>query len=148
MPSPLGRIDRVDREPVAALSRDVGPDQLQAEWPRFEEGFDSLHGRRIFGLMFGDREMYRLATARLERYAVNPLGLDETVIPGGPYLRLRLRGEVPAVYGSIGQAFDHLMEYADHDPDRPLIEHYIHEGQIDCLVPIKKVDRLDELSRS
>jgi DNA gyrase inhibitor GyrI len=91
----------------------------------------------MLGLMFGDREMYRLATVRLDRDAGNPLGLDETLIPGGPYLRLRLRGEVPAVYDSIGQAFEHLMQYADHDPDRPLIEYYIHEGRIDCLVPIK-----------
>jgi hypothetical protein len=137
MHSPLGRIDRVDREPLAALSRDVPPDQLQAEWPRFEGAFDSLLGRKMLGLMFGDREMYRLATARLDRDAGNSLGLEETVIPGGPYLRLRLRGEVPAVYDSIGHAFDDLLEYADHDPDRPLIEYYIHEGQIDCLVPIK-----------
>jgi hypothetical protein len=137
MHSPLGRIDRVDRKPVAALSRDVPPDEIQAEWPRFEGAFDSLRGRKMLGLMFGDRELYRLATARLERDGGNSLGLEETVIPGGPYLRLRLRGEVPDVYDSIGQAFDDLMEYADHDPDRPLIEYYIHEGQIDCLVPIK-----------
>jgi hypothetical protein len=44
---------------------------------------------------------------------------------------------VPAVYEAIAQAFNDLMEYADHDPDRPLIEYYIREGQIDCLVPIK-----------
>src|SRR5262249_22981063 len=73
----------------------------------------------------------------VSRDAENPLGLDETTIPGGPYLRLRLIGEPPAVYGQIAAAFDELFEHADHDPTRPLIEFYRREGEVDCLVPVK-----------
>ena len=64
------------------------------------------------------------------------LGLDETTIPGGRYLRLRLIGDAPGVYGQIAAAFNELFEHADHDPTRPLIEFYRREGEIDCLVPV------------
>jgi hypothetical protein len=29
------------------------------------------------------------------------------------------------------------MVYSDHDSGRPLIEYYIRDGEIDCVVPIK-----------
>jgi len=40
------------------------------------------------------------------------------------------------MYDRIGVAFDELFEHADHDPSRPLIEHYHSEGRVDCLVPV------------
>lgn len=135
----LGRIDVVVREDVAALSRDVPGDlaTVQASWPAFEGAFDSLQGRSMMGLVFDD--VYRLSSVRIDRDVDNPLGLDETVIPGGTYLRLRLRGAAPEVYGQIGPAFDELFARADHDAERPHIEHYRREGEVDCLVPVRRV---------
>src|SRR5262245_11034601 len=135
----LGRIEIVTREDTAALSRDVSMNlaAIREAWPAFESGFDSLRGRRMIGLIDNRAGTYRLCTERLPRDAENPLGLDETTIPGGPYLRLRLIGEPPAVYGQIAAAFDELFEHADHDPARPLIEFYRREGEVDCLVPVK-----------
>ena len=43
----------------------------------------------------------------------------------------------PEVYSRIGAAFDALFEQADHDPDRPVIEFYRREDEIDCLVPVR-----------
>ena len=138
MTGKLGRIATVTREDTPALSRDVPLDiaAIQEAWPAFESGFDSLQGRRMMGLIDNRSATYRLCTERLPRDADNPLRLDETTIPGGPYLRLRLIGEAPGVYGQIGAAFDELFEHADHDPDRPLIEFYRREGEVDCLVPV------------
>jgi hypothetical protein len=135
----LGAIADVTREDTAALSRDVPLDlaAIQEAWPAFESAFDSLRGRRMMGLIDNRGATYRLCTERLPRDAENPLGLDETTIPGGHYLRLRLIGEPPGVYGQIGAAFDELFEHADHDPARPLIEFYRREGEVDCLVPVK-----------
>lgn len=85
----LGRIDVVTLDERPALSRDV-PDDLaavQAAWPDFEGAFDSLRGRSMMGLVYDG--VYRLSTVRLDRDVDNPLALDETVIPGGDYLRLR-----------------------------------------------------------
>jgi hypothetical protein len=137
----LGRIANVTRDDTPALSRDVPLDlaAIQEAWPVFESGFDSLRGRRMMGLIDNRAGTYRLCTQRLPRDRENPLGLDETTIPGGPYLRLRLVGDPPGVYGQIAAAFDELFEHADHDPTRPLIEFYRREGEVDCLVPVKGI---------
>lgn len=137
----LGRIDVVTLDDTPALSRDVALDiaAVQAAWPAFEGAFDSLQGRRMMGLIYGDAGVYRVASVRVERDSRNPLGLDETLIPGGAYLRLRLRGEPSQVYDQISEAFDALFALADHDADRPHIESYRREGEVDCLVPINLV---------
>ena len=135
----LGRIDVVTLDDTPALSRDVTLDiaTVQAAWPDFEGSFDSLQGRKMMGLVYGRERVYRMASVRLDRDDDNPLALAETVIPGGDYLRLRLRGAAPAVYGQIEPAFDALFARADHDPERPHIEHYRREGEVDCLVPMR-----------
>jgi hypothetical protein len=137
----LGRIANVTRQDAAALSREVPLDlpTIQEAWPAFESAFDSLRGRRMMGLIDNRAGTYRLCTERLPRDRENPLGLDETTIPGGRYLRLRLIGDPPDVYGQIATAFDELFEHADHDPTRPLIEFYRREGEVDCLVPVNAV---------
>jgi hypothetical protein len=134
----LGRIANVTRQDTAALSREVPLDlaAIQEAWPAFESGFDSLRGRRMMGVIDNRAGRYRLCTERLPRDRENSLGLDETTIPGGRYLRLRLIGDPPGVYGQIAAAFDELFEHADHDPTRPLIEFYRREGEVDCLVPV------------
>jgi len=91
----------------------------------------------MMGLIDNRAGTYRLCTERLPRDRENPLGLDETTIPGGRYLRLRLSGDPPGVYSQIAAAFDELFEHAEHDPTRPLIEFYRREGEVDCLVPVK-----------
>jgi hypothetical protein len=135
----LGSIANVTRQDTAALSRKVPLDlaMIQEAWPAFEAGFDSLRGRRMMGLIDNRAGTYRLCTERLPRDLENPLNLDETTIPGGRYLRLRLIGDPPGIYDQIAAAFDELFEHADHDPTRPLIEFYRREGEIDCLVPVK-----------
>ncbi|WP_068481566.1 GyrI-like domain-containing protein [Pseudoclavibacter helvolus] len=134
----LGRIDVLDLGDTPALSQDVvlDVDAVQAAWPGFEGAFDSLQGRKMMGLVFGGNNIYRLSSVRLDRDDDNPLGLDETTIPGGLYLRLRLRGNAPEIYEQISPAFDVLFALADHDSDRPHIEYYKREGRVDCLVPI------------
>lgn len=133
----LGRIDVVTLDERPALSRDVADDLevVQAAWPDFEGAFDSLQGRSMMGLVYDG--VYRMSTVRLDRDSDNPLALEETVIPGGDYLRLRLRGTAPAVYEQIGEAFEVLFDRADHDADRPHIEYYRREGEVDCLVPVR-----------
>lgn len=134
----LGAIDRITRVDTPALSRDVpfNLDTIQTAWPKFEVAFDSLRSRKMMGLVFNDDDLYRMCSVRLERDAENSLQLDETVIPGGDYLRMRLRGEPSVVYGLIPEAFEALFVDADHDPTRPHIEHYRREGEVDCLVPV------------
>jgi hypothetical protein len=132
------RTDTITLDDTPALSQDVPFDisAIHEAWPKFENSFDSLRGRKMMGLFTFDEDVYRMATARLDRDHDNPLGYDETVIPGGHYLRLRLRGPAPAIYERIAPAFDELFASADYDPTRPHIEYYRREGAVDCLVPI------------
>lgn len=92
----------------------------------------------MMGLFYGGNNTYRMSTTRLDRDHDNPLGHDETVIPGGRYLRLRLRGAAPSIYADIAPAFDVLFANAHHDLSRPHIEYYRREGEVDCLVPISE----------
>jgi hypothetical protein len=57
------------------------------------------------------------------------------VVPGGSYLRERLRGEPPAVYDRIPAAFDALQSRALRDPARPGIESYRRRDVVDVLLP-------------
>ena len=134
-----GAIVRVTRPDVSVLSMDVPLDlpQVQRAWPKFEASLDSLRGRRMMGLVYNRQNIYRIATSKLDRDSDHTYDLQETVVPGGDYLRLTLVGTPPEIYSRIGAAFDALLEQADHDPDRPLIEFYRREGEIDCLVPVR-----------
>lgn len=91
---PLGRLDRVTLVDMPALSKDVPFDRFQSAWPEFERSLDSLCGRKMMGLVFDDLDMYRLCSVRLARDAHNSLGLDEAIIPGGDYLRLRMQASL------------------------------------------------------
>jgi hypothetical protein len=133
--------DSITLNDMPALSRDVplNISAIQDGWPKFENSFDSLQGRKMMGLFYSDTHVYRMTTTRLDRDHGNPLGYEETVIPGGHYLRLRLRGPAPAIYERIAPAFDELFATAAHDPTRPHIEYYRREGAVDCLVPINSL---------
>ena len=64
------------------------------------------------------------------------LGLETAVIPGGAYLRARLRGEPPAVYERIAPTFEELSRAAAADETRPEIEFYRRLDEIDLFLPI------------
>ena len=64
------------------------------------------------------------------------LGLEAGTLPGGRYLRSRLRGEPPEVYERIGPTFAALVKAARPDETRPSIEFYRHRDEIDLLLPV------------
>ena len=64
------------------------------------------------------------------------LGLEPGTLPGGRYLRARLRGEPPEVYERIGPTFATLVKAARPDPPRPSLEFCRHRDEIDVLLPV------------
>ena len=64
-------------------------------------------------------------------------GFETGMIPGGLYLRVRLRGEPPGIYERIGPRMAELEASSDRDEDRPLIEFYRRRDEIDLLVPAR-----------
>jgi DNA gyrase inhibitor GyrI len=62
--------------------------------------------------------------------------LESGTLPGGCYLRARLRGNPPGVYARIGPTFGELTKQAKPDTSRPSLEHYRRHDEIDLLLPI------------
>jgi DNA gyrase inhibitor GyrI len=75
--------------------------------------------------------------ANIRRAWAEPVpGLESGTLPGGRFLRARLRGEPPAVYERIGPTFDELTRHTKPDRSRPSLEHYRRHDEIDLLLPV------------
>ena len=124
----------VARQPTPVLFV-AGEDELgaiRAAWERLE-AVVPLRGRRFFGV-FDPGAWYRACVERLPDEEAGEL--EAGVIPGGPYLRERLRGEPPGIYTELAAAFERLEALAQRDPSRPGIEHYRRRDEIDVLMPV------------
>jgi hypothetical protein len=131
-------VDRIERHdtPVMFLRAEDFPAGIAAAWQQLEERFDSLKGRRFFGAFDPGSFEYRACVQIQPGDDPAGLGLEEGVLPGGGYARVRLRGEPPQIYDEIQPAFDELEKRFDRDAGRPSIEHYRRRDQIDLLLPV------------
>jgi hypothetical protein len=127
----------VEREDTAILYV-RGADEIagiRAAWDRLE-AVVPLRGRRFIGAAWDDDGVYR---ACVERLAGEEGGdLEAGVLPGGAYLRKRLRGDPPALYDRIAPGFDVLAAAATRDRARPLLERYRRHDEIDLLMPVAR----------
>jgi hypothetical protein len=135
------RVSRVTREPleVAYVETQDEIADIQAAWPRLEGLVGQLRGKHFYGSFDPIAGIYR-ACVVVSDSAELPVeaqqALTRGVLPGGDYLRLRLRGEPPQVYELLGPAFDHLTSIATPDRGRPSLEHYRRHNEIDALLPV------------
>jgi hypothetical protein len=133
---------RVERSetPVMYVSAEGDPRYVagagQRAFADLESRLGSLRGRRFFGVFDPITREYLACVQRTDGDDPAALGLRETVLPGGTYLRARLTGEPPAVYDRIAPTFDALEAEAEPDPGRPLIEFYRRYDQIEVLLPV------------
>jgi hypothetical protein len=124
---------RRDATPVMCLSVPDQPDEIGDGWQRLEE-IVGLRGRRFFGAF--DHGQYRVCVAVRDGDDPDSLGLDRWVLPGGWYLRSKLRGEPGDLYDQIAPAFSALEQAAIRDERRPGIECYRRRDEIDLLLPV------------
>jgi len=133
----------VNREPtpIMFVAKDGPPDE--AAKPAFDEleaALPSLKGRRFYGYFDHPTGRYVACVAAEEGDDAGALGLEVGELPGGRYLRARLQGEPPALYGQISPTFDELAEAAGDTADRtrPWLEFYRREDEVDVLLPVAK----------
>jgi hypothetical protein len=126
--------------PVMFVAAEGGPrvvaDAAQRAFSELESRIGSLRGRHFFGVFDPASSEYLACVQTRDGDDPAALGLRETVLPGGAYLRATLTGQPPAVYALIAPTFDELETHAHPDSDRPLIEFYRRHNEIDLLVPV------------
>jgi hypothetical protein len=129
-----------DETPVMFVAAEGDPRVVagaaQQAFSELESRLGPLRGRRFFGVFDPVSSEYLACVQTRDGDDSRALGLTETVIPGGAYLRATVTGEPPAVYARIAPTFDELEKHANPDSDRPLIEFYRRHDEIDLLVPV------------
>jgi hypothetical protein len=130
-------MDEVEREPVEVMflrTRD-DPADMGPAWQRLE-GLVGTRGRKFFGAFYPSTKEYRVCVQIKEGDDAGALGLETDTLPGGCYLRERIRGEPPALYERIAPTFQELLNHATSDEARPSIEFYRRHDEIDLLLPL------------
>ena len=130
-------MDEVEREAVEVMFIRT-PDEV-AEFGRAFQRLEELvgtRGRKFFGAFYPREKEYRACVQLQEADDPSALELETGTLPGGRYLRERIRGEAPALYERIGPTFEELVKHATPDETRPSIEFYRRHDEIDLLLPV------------
>ena len=118
------------------------PVEIRGCWELLEARV-GVRGRKFFGAFDPSTKEYRACVRLKEGDDPAALGLESGSVPGGRYLRVRLRGEPPEVYERIGPTFAALAKVAAVDETRTSIEFYRRRDEIDLLLPVVE-SRADE----
>ena len=127
-------IERAETQVIFLRTRD-DPVEIRRGWERLE-ALVGLRGRKFFGAFDASMREYRVCVQVTKDDDPAALGLEAGTLPGGRYLRARLRGEPPEVYERISPTFAALVKAAVPDETRPSIEFYRHRDEIDLLLPV------------
>ncbi len=132
------QVAEVEREDSTVMFLEVEDSvrQIGAGWDRLEALLGELRCRRFLGTVHAGADTYRVCVELRDGDRPEELGLQTGRVPGGRYLRVRLRGEPPEVYHRIVPAVERLERTAPRDDSRPLIEAYRRRNQVDVLMPI------------
>ncbi len=128
-------IDRDDIPVMYLETTDGDGPAIGAAWDRLED-LVGLRGRRFLGIFNTTAGWYRTCVALRAGDDPEALGLPTGVVPGGRYLRARLRGETPAVYDRLAPTYAELQRTGVLDSSRPGIEYYRRHDEIDVLMPV------------
>ena len=127
----------VERDEVEVMFIRIRDDvaEMGPAWERLER-LVGTRGRKFFGAFYPPTKEYRVCVKLEDGDEPDPLGLEVGTLPGGRYLRARLRGEPPALYERIAPTFQALLQTATGDETRPSIEFYRRHDEIDLLLPV------------
>lgn len=138
----LGVIQKVAVDKMQLFYQEVAndPASQQQAWPEFEAKFPSLTGRKMYGLDYPEKNVYRVCSLVLDSDNTENYGLEQFESEGGTYMRLRLKYDPPELYEKIGPAYQLLIKsYEDvMDWSLPFIEHYKEKNVLDIMVPVRE----------
>lgn len=110
--------------------------RIQQIWPSFER-LVGLRGRKMYAQINEDQNTYTVCTPVRQDDRPDRLGLQLGTLAGGWYLRGKIFGEPPLIYGHIADGMAELRAMAQVDEVRPLVEFYRRRDQIELWVPIR-----------
>ena len=132
----MTEFSEIERDEIAVQfvrGRDELAD-IRRAWTELETAV-ALSRRRFYGAFDPVANEYRACVEVREGDELVP-NLESGTLPGGRYLRARLRGDPPGVYERIAPTFDELTRQAKPDESRPSLEYYRRKDEIDLLLPI------------
>ena len=137
LPDRLGDVTLlvVDREPtpVVCVRTADEPAAMTRGWTALEAR-TGARGRRFYGVFDAGSGEYRVSAQVREGDDAVALGLEPRLLPGGRYLRARLRGQPPASYERIAPTFAALEKLVTLDRARPYLEFYRRHDVIELFV--------------
>lgn len=110
-------------------------EHIRAGWDRLER-IVPTRGRKFYGAVHAPTAEYWVCVEMKKDDDPAALGLETGILPGGRYVRARLKGEPPGIYDQIAPTFNALERVVTPDPTRPEIEFYRERDEIDLLVPV------------
>jgi hypothetical protein len=128
--------DEIEREEIAVQFVRVpdGVEHIRRAWDELE-AVVPMRGRHFYGAFDPVASDYRACVEVRDGDELVD-GLESGTLPGGRYLRARLQGDPPGVYGRIGPTFDEMARERAPDESRPGLEYYRRHNEIDLLLPI------------
>jgi len=106
---------------------------------RLESKLPSLKGRRFYGTfrLLLQGEEYFACVEKVVGEDPASLDLSAGTIPGGPYVRRKVKGwERIIAEGKLGSIFEEMANYYHVDRSRPSIEFYRSMSELHLLVPV------------
>lgn len=103
---------------------------------RLESGLASTRGRKFYGVFDPSTGEYRGCVALKDGDDPEVAGCSRGFIPGGTYLRARLRGEFDETTLRISETFAAMAAAATPDPSRRAVEFYRRRDEVDLLFPV------------
>jgi hypothetical protein len=134
-----GLVVEVERSEVSVMFLEVAddPSDISRGWRELEDLLGSLKGRKFLGT-FDNGGTYRACVQLRDGDDADALRLRTATVPGGRYLRARLRGDPAQLYERIPSTFAELEAAAARDNTRPGIELYRRVDEVDLLMPLAR----------
>lgn len=127
----------IEEVPVLSVSEHGAPPVAGPRaFERLEATLPSLRGRKFYGVFDPITGEYRACVATEEGDDPAVPGRSSAVIPGGTYLRARLRGPLAETTARISETLAAMATAATPDPGRRAVEFYRRSDELVVLFPV------------
>jgi len=125
--------------PVMRVKADMKGKGPAAAFDILESKLPTLKGRKFYGCFHEtpEGEEYYACVARVEGDNPDSMQLDIGIIPGGKYARRKISDwESKVREGQLPRLFQEMIETYDVDLNRPSIEFYRSQTELQLLLPV------------